>query len=691
MGARLAAIYRATDWRVDPSKPALRMWYYRQLLAKPLTLENETTVRLQLAREQLGAGDNQGAVATLEALRAHWQTSGRAMPTAQKTELGSWLGLSSMSLGEGENCANMHGQRTCIFPLSKSAAHTLPRGAAGAVREFTALLEADPHDRLSQWLLNVAYMQLGHYPEDVPARRLLTPKLFASDESIREFNEEAASAGLDVWGHAGGAVVEDFAGDGWLDVMVTSSGPLDQMRLFHNNGDGTFTDVTAAAGLLGETGGLNLVETDYNNDGHPDVLLLRGGWWGAQGRYPVSLLRNNGDGTFDDVTEAAGLLGAVGPTQTAAWADYDNDGWLDFFLGREDGPSLLYRNNRDGTFTEVGGLGDLGFVKGAAWGDFNNDGLPDLYVSNLRGASHLFRNDGGHGFIDVTAQAGVAGSGFATWFFDYNNDGWPDLFVAGYWTASEQDVGAFEAGEPFHAALPKLYRNNRDGTFTDVTHAMRLDRAILPMGANFGDLDNDGWLDVYLGTGSSEFQAVLPNRMFRNDGGRRFADVTTAGGFGHLQKGHGVAFGDLGDRGVEDVLEEMGGAQVGDAFGSALYRNPGTPNHSLTLELEGVRTNRAAFGARIDVALRTGKSTRHVYRTVGYGSSFGGNPLRQLIGLGTATEAQSITVTWPGSHTVQHFRAVAAGHTYRLREGGELTVVAPGPAVLPPPTARSSR
>ena len=170
--------------------------------------------------------------------------------------------------------------------------------------------------------------------------------------------------------------------------MLSSSGPLDQLRFFHNNGDGTFSDRTRQAGLIGELGGLNIIETDYNNDGHPDVLVLRGGWWGKFGEYPMSLLRNNGNGTFDDVTEDAGLLSAH-PTQTAAWADFDNDGWLDLFVGHESTPndphpSQLFHNNHDGTFTEVGaanGLADLGFVKGVAWGDFNNDGRPDLYVS----------------------------------------------------------------------------------------------------------------------------------------------------------------------------------------------------------------------------------------------------------------------------------------------------------------------
>jgi hypothetical protein len=225
-----------------------------------------------------------------------------------------------------------------------------------------------------------------------------------------------------------------------------------------------------------------------------------------------------------------------------------------------------------------------GLLRGVAWGDYNNDGSPDLYVSVMNGKNHLFRNDGprdardirkGWRFTDVTAEAGVVKhrNSFATWFFDYDNAGWPDLFVAGYSLESSADIGAFEMGLPVLAEKPKLYRNMHDGTFRDVTSEVHLDRAILTMGANFGDLDNDGWLDVYLGTGDSTYEALLPNRMFRNDGGHRFEDVTTAGDFGHLQKGHSVAFADLRRTGEEDVFEEMGEAQPGESFQSALYNN----------------------------------------------------------------------------------------------------------------------
>jgi hypothetical protein len=688
MADLLAKIFHDSDWKGDPNKPGERVGYYQALLKRDLSFSQEAVVRQEMALEMLRAGDSEGAVRELEDLRQLVKDKKQTLPADAEHALGEWLAVSYLRLGEQENCLHMHGQKACIFPIRESGVHTIPRGAEGAVRELTALLTKNENDFEARWLLNVAYMQLGRYPQDVPKAWLISSKLFDSEADVGDFPDYAPDAGLDVTGHAGGVIMEDFDGDGLLDIMVSSSGPLDQLKLFHNNGNGSFKDVTAAAGLLGETGGLNLVVTDYNNDGHPDVLVLRGGWWGKYGRYPMSLLRNNGDGTFDDVTEAAGLM-SLRPTQTAAWADFDDDGQLDLFVGHEStnddpNPSQLFHNNGDGTFAEIGsacGLADLGFVKGVAWGDYNNDGRPDLYVSVKGGRNFLFRNDGPMltsnesackwKFTDVTKSAGVEMplESFANWFFDYDNDGWPDIFVAGYSTASTQDVGAFEMGKPFKAEVPRLYHNNHNGTFTDVSHATHLDRAILVMGANFGDLNNDGYLDVYLGTGDSDYRSLLPNRMFLNNEGRLFLDVTTSGGFGHLQKGHAIAFGDLENTGNEDIFEEMGGALPGDTFQSVLYHNPGSSNHSITIRLQGVRTNRAGIGARICVGIKTKRGARRIYRTVGYGSSFGGNPLRQHIGLADAVRVEFLDIYWPGSRTTQHFADLEVDQTILIREG----------------------
>jgi FG-GAP-like repeat/ASPIC and UnbV len=703
MAALLRKIYEDTDWKADPNKPAERAEYYRALLkTRQLSIENELIVRQELANELLRTGDSQGAVDTLEDLRRLIKQKAVSIPAKLDRDLHEVLAISYLRLGEQENCLHFHGQKSCIFPLRGSGVHALPRGAEGAVRELTSLVEQDPSDAESRWLLNVAYMQLGRYPRDVPTKWLIPEKPFDSEYDVGDFPDVASLAGLAVTGHSGGAVMEDFDGDGLLDLMVSSSGPLDPLHFFHNNGDGTFSDRSREAGLTGETGGLNIVVTDYNNDGYPDLLILRGGWWGKFGHYPLSLLRNNDNGTFDDVTESAGLMSPY-PTQTAAWADFDNDGWLDLYVGHEStpgdpNPSQLFHNNGDGTFTEVAlptHLAEMGFVKGVAWGDFNNDGRPDLYVSIKGGSNRLFRNDGPQDpkhpkpdqwiFTDVSRKTGVTEpkESFATWFFDFDNDGWPDIFVAGYSTTSMHDVGAFEIGLPCKAETPRLYRNNHDGTFTEVSKAMHLNRAILTMGASFGDLDNDGWLDIYLGTGEPSYQALLPNKMFRNNQGKGFQDVTTSGGFGHLQKGHSVAFGDLENNGNEDIFEEMGGALPGDTYQSVLYHNPGHGNHWITLELEGVKTNRAAFGARIHVTVAEGSNKREIYRTVGYGSSFGGNPLRQHIGLGKATEVEKLEVTWPTTKLTQTFRDVPADRMFHLREGEtELKLVAFKPALI---------
>ena len=693
MGERLKQIFDGFDWRADPSKPFERIPYYQTLLTKKLSLPDEMLVRMELGNEQLRAGRSERAVETLEALVKLMEPCLDKVPVPIQAQIHQELALAYLRLGEQENCIGMHNSLSCNFPLHGSAIHRKTRGAEGAVREYTRALELNPGSNLCRWLLNIAYQALGRYPQDVPKQWLAPPELFASEYDIGFFPDVASLAGIHAMELSGGAIVEDFDGDGLLDVMVSSSGPLDPMHFFHNNGDGTFTDRTKEAGLGEEIGGLNLVLTDYNNDGRPDVLVLRGAWWGKFGEYPLSLLRNNGDGTFDDVTEEAGLLTA-GPTQTAAWADYDGDGWLDLFVGHESKPGdvhpcQLFHNNRDGTFTPVqapgaaaGKLGtNLGFVKGVAWGDYNNDGRPDLYVSTMFGSSFLFRNDGPRDpkhpetgewvFTDVTQQAGLGGTRhtFPTWFFDYDNDGWLDIFAGGYATTSMEDVGSFELGKPHHGSVSHLFRNNRDGTFTDVPHAAGLDRAITTMAANFGDLDNDGWLDTYLGLGESSYESLLPKRMFRNDRGRYFQDVTTSGGFGNLQKGHGIAFADVENNGNEDVFEELGGAFQGDRFMPTLYRNPGHGNHWVTLVLEGVKTNRAAYGARIKVTIEEAGHPRSIYRAVGSVSSFGGNPMRQHIGVGQAASIREIEIWWPVTDERQRFRNVPVDQAYHIREG----------------------
>jgi hypothetical protein len=409
---------------------------------------------------------------------------------------------------------------------------------------------------------------------------------------------------------------------------------------------------------------------------------------GSEGHYPLSLLRNNGDFTFTDVTQEAGLL-RLRPSHSAAWFDYNGDGWLDVFVVNEtkDGDRVaceLYRNNGDGTFTECAaqnGVDFVGFYKAAVTADFNNDGRPDLFLSRLDGPRVLLRNDGPAGadtspsapwrFTDVTDAAGITGppESFTCWFFDYDNDGWPDLLVTGYLIQDVGDIAAEYLGLPFAGQRTKLYRNNGDGTFTDVSRECGLDRLILAMGANFGDLDNDGWLDCYFGTGNPDLSTLIPNRMFRNDGGRRFQDVTTSGGFGQLQKGHGVAFGDINNSGTQDIYCVIGGAVEGDHFQNQLYANPGHGNNWLKLKLEGVRTNRAAFGARVKVVVGEGGAERAIHRIVGTGGSFGSTTVRQEIGLGRADVIRRVEIFWPVTGMTQVVVGLEVNECYHIREG----------------------
>lgn len=683
MAQRLEEIVGNINPQTNPYANEERVAYFQNQKPPPNRLQRMMH-EARIAQELLYAGRSEEAAEMFYRLKLSAIRNPNLLPPDFLSTIRSLLAISYLRMAEQDNCLARHNIDSCLLPIRGQGVHTVTRGSTAAIKEYTEILEESPNDLNARWLLNIAYMTLGQYPHRVPKQWLIPPEVFESDYDIKRFVDVAPALGLDVVGLSGGSIMEDFDGDGYLDIMASSWGPRDQIRYFRNNADGTFTDRTEEAGLLGIVGGLNIVQGDYNNDGFPDVLVLRGAWMGRDGRQPNSLLRNNGDGTFDDVTEEAGLL-TLHPTQTASWGDYNNDGWLDLFIGNESyqadiNPCELFRNNGDGTFTDVAGeagVNVIGYVKAVAFGDYNNDGLQDLYISRLLEPNLLFRNDGPSGgdgapwgFTDVTEEAGVAEplTSFPIWFWDYDNDGWQDIFVSGY-RASVGDVAADYLGLPHNGESPRLYRNNGDGSFADVTKEARLDKPLYTMGCNYGDLDNDGYLDFYVGTGDPDYRALMPNRMFRNAGGRFFQDVTTSGGFGHLQKGHGVAFGDIDHDGDQDIYAVIGGAYSGDVFQNVLFENPGHGNHWITLKLEGQQTNRVAIGARIRVRVQTPEGERDIYSTVGWGSSFGASSLRQEIGLGDAMAIREIEITWPVSGTVQMFEEVQMDQILLIREG----------------------
>jgi len=659
-------------------------------LKRPQPLEERLRLRGFAVNELINSGRLDEAQKALVELERDAKTNDAAGWGRHLSSLRRLRVLASLRLAEDENCHLTNNRDACLLPIRGEGVHQRREGSTRAAQVLEQILADEPDDLRARWLLNVAHMTLGTYPDGVPARFRIPATAFAPEYPLPRFPNMAREAGLDLYRLSGGAILDDFDADGRLDVVVTGIGFNEQMRFLRSRGDGTFEDKTLAAGLEGEVGGLNLLQADYDNDGFLDILVLRGGWMGTEGRFPLSLLRNQGDGTFSDVTKAARLL-RFAPTQTATFFDYDGDGWLDLFVGNESlagdpHPCELFRNNRDGTFSERArdaSMDVVAFVKGVTSGDYNNDGRPDLYVSIMGGENRLYRNDGpvegsprAWRFTEVGKAAGVTeplGS-FSTFFFDYDNDGWIDLFVSGYGDGRGalprvEDVAADYLGLPTSGDRGRLFHNRGNGTFADVTKAANLYRVVPAMGLNFGDLDNDGWLDFYTGTGTPDLGMLVPKRMFRNAEGRAFQDVTTAGNFGHLQKGHGVAWGDIDNDGDQDVFEEMGGAYLTDKAYSALYLNPGNENAWLVLELEGVRTNRRALGARIKVSFETKTGLRSVYRTVGSGGSFGASPLRQEIGLADATRVTAVEITWPATGEVQKLDGIELRHRYRIREG----------------------
>ncbi|MBK5269661.1 MAG: VCBS repeat-containing protein, partial [Bacteroidia bacterium] len=468
-----------------------------------------------------------------------------------------YLALAYQRLGERNNCVSNHTSSSCIFPIQGKGIYSDTMASSNSIKIYEEILKQNPNDLESKWLLNIVFMTLGQYPKKVPSA-LLIPDLDKDPSSyhVKPFENIASGLNLnDFRNMAGGSIVDDFNNDNYLDIITSAWGLDEGMHYFRNNKDGSFTDVSKESGLSNIKGGLNIIQADYNNDGYTDILVLRGAWWREFGKQPNTLLKNNGDGTFADVTVESGIL-SFHPTQTATWADFNNDGWLDLFIGNETvskeypHPSELFINNQNGTFTEeaaASGCQIIGFTKGVTSGDYNNDGWTDIFISDLTGKKRLLKNKGLNSkipqFTDITHEAGFdkdPSSTFPTWFWDYNNDGWPDIFICGY--QYNGSLGVISAAEALKlpAENPSrmyLYRNNHDGTFSDVSVSAGLNKAVFAMGSNFGDIDNDGWLDMYLGTGNPDLKSLVPNRLFKNIGGQKFADVTYSSRTGNLQKG----------------------------------------------------------------------------------------------------------------------------------------------------------
>jgi len=676
-GAALLNYAKPANWSADPRLScAMRQQSFADLKVRVAKLAasaddpgrspaDAATLHLGVAQVYAYQGEMEPAIAQLEAaLRIATAAAPQTLP-----EVEEMLGVACLHRAEMVNEVYRHPAERCLFPIRPEFSY--PKGADSqkAIQHFLASLKLRPKDLETKWLLNLAYMTLGKYPASVPKEYLLEPSRFESAEDIGRFTDVAPRVGLDaIFSEAGGLIVDDFDNDGLFDIVTSNFDYCAPMHFFHNNGDGTFADRSAQSGLASQTGGLNLIQTDYNNDGCKDILVLRGGWEMPQRK---SLLRNNCNGTFTDVTVEAGLAEPT-TTQTAVWVDINNDGFLDLYVGNEQEPNQLFLNNGNGTFKDIShssGTDLSAFTKAVVAADYDNDGYADLYVSNYRGYNALFHNNHNGTFTDVAAQAGVQGSGhgFPAWFFDYDNDGRPDILASGYAMSIEETVRTY-LGLPHNGPTMKLYRNLGNGAFRDVSEEVGLNKAFMPMGSNFGDVDNDGYPDIYFGTGEPSYAALLPNVLLHNKEGKKFVDITASSGTGELHKGHGVAFADIDNDGDEDLLEVVGGAIPGDSHAFRLFENPGHGNDWISVRLVGVKANRAAIGAKIKVTVKNGTETRAVYRTVGSGGSFGASPLEQHMGLGKSAEIEGLEIQWPGDAQPQRFASVPKNQAIEIRQ-----------------------
>jgi len=476
-----------------------------------------------------------------------------------------------------------------------------------------------------------------------------------------------------------GVALFDYDNDGRLDIFVVNgaplsdptpigtipqkAGPKDWNRLYHQKSDGTFEDVTEKAGLQGAGYGMGVAVGDYDNDGFEDLYVTA---YGGNRLY-----HNNGDGTFTDVTEKAGVVGS-GWSTSAAWVDLDGDGLLDLIVlrylqwdfediwcgERREGyraychpdsfhaiAPLVYHNDGRGHFTEItekSGLGLPGKGLGIAFADYDRDGLLDFFIANDSMPEFLYHNKGGGRFEEVALDSGVAlngeghsYAGMGVDFADYNNDGLPDLVVT--------DLAS---------QMYALYRNNGDGTFTYDSYPSGIGRMTMKhsgWGVRFLDYDNDGWKDLLIAQGHDldTIQLTFPDLRYKEpmllarNTGKDFVDVSAEAGevFGNAWVGRGLAIGDIDNDGRLDAV-----VTTNDGSIHVLHNSTQTQNHWLTLELVGHQSNRDAIGAEVKVVTAKGSQWATVATAGSYLSS---SDKRVHFGLGSEAVSRTIEIRWP--------------------------------------------
>lgn len=553
---------------------------------------------------------------------------------------------------------------------------------AESARQFYEALQVRGSS-IDQWLLHVAMSQMKAGAPPLPASALFpaaAPAIDAAHPPLLQFENIAAALGVDRIDGNGTCAWGDYDGDGRIDLAVSGSGTF--LSLYRNVG-ARFKEVTVEAGLANVPSGYSLNFIDYDNDGRLDLYMSMNGW---SGPMPNRLFRNVGNGRFEDVSKASGA-GDPGSGFVSVWGDLDNDGFLDFAVANgvlKDGSvPQIYRNNGDGTFRKMtieAGIKEppsYGAI-GVALGDYDRDGDLDILINGLDTApNRLYRNEGKWRFTEVAQRAGLVQpphNGFVCFFFDYNNDGWPDVLTTSLapWPAVVEGLKkgfSIAPRQAIHPDASRLFRNNGNGTFTDVTFEAKLYHPMGVMGAGIADIDNDGFLDLYFGTGDPQLTRLEPNRFFRNNGDGTFSDLTTFAGFARPgNKGHGVTFIDFDNDGDLDIYAQLGGHYPGDHAANAFYRNlAANRNRWLQVDLIGVKSNRFAVGAELIAKAGTLILHREVKGAEGFGAT---NPYRVHFGLGQQESVESLEVRWP-SGIRHHLRAVKGSQAIVLKEDTE--------------------
>jgi hypothetical protein len=518
--------------------------------------------------------------------------------------------------------------------------------------------------------------------------------------SIRFRHASAPEARYIVESMSGGVLLLDYDRDGWVDIYFTNAptvamalrGETAHGALYHNNHDGTFTDVTEKAGLRTPCFGMGGAIGDYDNDGWPDIYLTCLG---------VNVLyHNNGDGSFTDVSAKGGV--GIGRWSTgAAFGDYDGDGFLDLFVsnyvdldlqhlpvfgsgatcrymaidvqcgprGLKTSKNLLFHNNGDGTFTDVSKTAGVVDENGAygltvIWTDFNNTGRPDIYVANDSTASYLYRNEGKGKFSEIGIESGTAlgedgheQAGMGVAVGDYTHTGLPSLFVT-----------------DFALDNAPLYRNQGKWNFEEASYSSGVGLSSVPWvkwGDAFADLDNDGWLDLIAVNGhvypqvdtlQSGARYREPKLLYMNQGDNTFCDASDQAGPALVEPrvARGLAVGDLfNDGNVDVVIEDLTGSPM-------ILRNHGVEGrHWVSFELAGTKSNRLAIGARLKIVAGGMTQTDEIHSG---GSYLSQNDLRVHFGLGSAPKVESLEIRWP-SGAMETVKDLAVDRFYALLEG----------------------